>query len=300
MENKILSEQPDSHMPFQIEKFGYDPKSKDPSRSMGASLKRQDDLFKGIRKYVNMDMESDLRDFLYSPVGIATIAGIDYVGGAPISMLLFSILVSYDIEKWVNEGEPNWLYLICDLICVSTAGFASAEGSVLINAAKKIKFKTLPSFFKYVSENFKSIWQKFVLPISKSIESIIGKIKQTLTKSKPFLSKKISSLIPNILGNLSKLSGTIKNSLDVVIGKVGRKVVTTWGKYKTTNTAIKKLSDTETGKQLTKNILPYINPLLGSDKLDPFLIDLIKNPNSVNLNNYNLAPIFKDNSKDGF
>ena len=132
--------------------------------------------FKDVAKYVNVNLESDLRDFLYSPAGIATIVGVDYLGGEPISIALFAILVGYDIKKWADVGEPNWLFLIVDLICVVTAGFASAEGAILLKLAKNIKFKTLTGFFEYIFKNFKSIWTNFVSPLVKSIGSVIGKI----------------------------------------------------------------------------------------------------------------------------
>ena len=47
-------------------------------------------------------------------------------------------------------------------------------------------------------------------------------------------------------------------------------------------------------------MLPYINPLLGSDKIDPFIIDLIQNSNKIDLSKYNILPIFKNNSLDTF
>ena len=169
----FISEQPDSKMPFQIEKFGYNPSK---PNTMGPALKKQQEVFNDIAKYVNVNLESDLRDFLYSPAGIATIVGVDYLGGEPISMALFAILVGYDIKKWVDVGEPNWLFLILDLICVATAGFASAEGAILLKLAKNIKFKTLTGFFEYIFKNFKSIWTNFVSPLVKSIGSVIGKI----------------------------------------------------------------------------------------------------------------------------
>ena len=109
----FISEQPDSKMPFQIEKFGYNPSK---PNTMGPALKKQQEVFNDIAKYVNVNLESDLRDFLYSPAGIATIVGIDYLGGEPISIALFAILVGYDIKKWADVGEPNWLFLIVDLI----------------------------------------------------------------------------------------------------------------------------------------------------------------------------------------
>jgi hypothetical protein len=253
-----------------------------------------------LTKYVNSDLESDLRDFLYSPAGIATIAGIDYLGGAPLSMTLFAILVAYDVKKWIDMGEPNWLFLITDLICVATAGFANSVASPLIKAAKNIKFKSLTSFLKFVQKNFKSIWENFILPSLKSIGGIIKKVITLLTKSKPSLSKKLSSSISSIVDYLSKLNGIIEESLRKVIGDLGLVTGKTYAKYKIASTAASEVAKTETGKKILRKTIPVINPLLGSDKIDPFLMDLITSPRNIDVNNYRIHPSFADNSRDTF
>ena len=249
-----------------------------------------------VAKYVNVNLESDLRDFLYSPEGIATIAGIGYVGGEPISMLLFSILVAYDIKKWIDEGEPNWLFLITDLICVGTAGFASSVAGPLIKLGKNVKFNSLTSLFRYISKNFKSLWKNYVLPLSKSIGQVIGKITSSITNAKPLLSGKLSSSLSSIASYLSKLNGLIAESIEAVIGKAGLETGKTYAKYKIAS----KAGQTDVGKKVMKTSLPYINPLLGSDKIDPFLMDLITSPQSIDYKNYKINPIFADNSKDTF
>ena len=92
-------------------------------------------LLKNFLDYLNMDAEEDLRDFMYSPEGIATTILLnDTVYGTVVTEMMFVILLTYDIKKWVNEGEPNWLYLIADILCVSTAGFASSVGSGMIKS----------------------------------------------------------------------------------------------------------------------------------------------------------------------
>jgi hypothetical protein len=253
-----------------------------------------------VAKYVNVNLESDLRDFLYSPEGIATIAGIGYVGGEPISMLLFSILVAYDIKKWIDEGEPNWLFLITDLICVGTAGFASSVAGPLIKLGKNVKFNSLTSLFRYISKNFKSLWKNYVLPLSKSIGQVIGKITSSITNAKPLLSGKLSSSLSSIASYLSKLNGLIAESIEAVIGKAGLETGKTYAKYKIASKVASKAGQTEVGKKVMKTSLPYINPLLGSDKIDPFLMDLITSPQSIDYKNYRINPIFADNSKDTF
>jgi len=253
-----------------------------------------------VAKYVNVNLESDLRDFLYSPEGIATIAGIGYVGGEPISMLLFSILVAYDIKKWIDEGEPNWLFLITDLICVGTAGFASSVAGPLIKLGKNVKFNSLTSLFRYISKNFKSLWKNYVLPLSKSIGQVIGKITSSITNAKPLLSGKLSSSLSSVTSYLSKLNGLIAESIEAVIGKAGLETGKTYAKYKIASKVASKAGQTDVGKKVMKTLLPYINPLLGSDKIDPFLMDLITSPQSIDYKNYRINPIFADNSKDTF
>ena len=44
----FISEQPDSKMPFQIEKFGYNPSK---PNTMGPALKKQQEVFNDIAKY---------------------------------------------------------------------------------------------------------------------------------------------------------------------------------------------------------------------------------------------------------
>lgn len=295
--NLLFEQKPDQLMFGQPETFGYNPKK---PQTMDAALAKQQEFFKSIRKYVNVNLESDLRDFLYSPEGIATIAGISYMGGEPLSMLLFSILVAYDIEKWIEQGEPNWLFLITDLICVGTAGFASSAVGPLMKAAKNLKFKSLNSFFRFISKNFKSTWTNYVLPMTKSIEQVIKKITSVITKAKPSLPGKISSSISSIVSYLSKLGGLIAESVEAVVGKAGLETGKTYAKYKVASKVATKAGQTDIGKKVIKTSLPYINPLLGSDKIDPFLMDLITSPQSIDYKNYTINPIFADNSKDTF
>lgn len=293
----LFEQRPESSMIGQPEFFGW---RQDRPETWDSALEKQEKFFKEVRKYVNVHLESDLRDFLYSPAGIATIAGIDYLGGAPLSMTLFAILVAYDVKKWIDMGEPNWLFLITDLICVATAGFANSVAAPLINAAKNIKFKSLTSFLKFVQKNFKSIWENFILPSLKSIGGIIKKVITLLTKSKPSLSKKLSPSISSIINYLSKLNGIIEESLRKVIGDLGLVTGKTYAKYKIASTAASEVAKTETGKKILRKAIPFINPLLGSDKIDPFLMDLITSPGNIDVNNYRIHPSFADNSRDTF
>lgn len=301
----LLEQKPDEMMPGQIERFGY--KSDNPNLLSGA-LEKQSKYFNDVKKFVNTELEDSLRDFLYSPEGIATSIGINTLGGEPLVITLFSILVAYDIKKWIDEGEPNWLYLITDLICSITSGFAGTVAAPMINLSKSIKFKTLFDLFKWIEKTFPAIWTKFILPLTNSIGNIISKIISQLTKLKSSfnfgilisLPTKLKNVISSIISYTSKISNLIKETITKIIGKSGYETAVGYVKYKTRFKAAEELSKTKTGKKIIKKVLPYINPLLGSDKIDLFLLDLIKSPYTVDLSKYKIEPIFLDNSKDTF
>ena len=256
-----------------------------------------------ILKYVNLDAENDLRDFLYSPEGIATIIGLNITEvGVIVTELLFSILLVYDIKKWVNKGEPNWLYLITDILSIATAGFASSAGTAMINAGKTTAFKSISQFFVWVKKLYPTIWSKFIVPLGKSIGGIINKITKSLSNLK--INKIIPDVVIKYLGKtkeyLINLKLLIEKNIEKITGKKLSKAVKGYGEYKTKSELLKSAENTELGKKVIKKMLPYINPLLGSDKIDPFIIDLIQNSNKIDLSKYNILPIFKNNSLDTF
>ena len=264
-------------------------------------------LLKNFLDYLNMDAEEDLRDFMYSPEGIATtilLNGTEY--GTVVTEIMFVILLIYDIKKWVNEGEPNWLYLIADILCVSTAGFASSVGSGMIKSGKNIIFKSIGEFFIWVKKLYPQIWSKFILPLSKGIGGIITKITTSLSKiqggkvGKGLIPDKIVKFVSTAKEYLIKIKTAIEDGFKMVLGKTLTNTGVGYAKYKTRAEVLKSASQTKTGKKIIKNFLPYINPLLGSDKIDPFLLDLINNPEKIDLLRYNILPIFKDNSLDSF
>ena len=235
-----------------------------------------------ILKYVNLDAENDLRDFLYSPEGIATIIGLNITEvGVIVTELLFSILLVYDIKKWVNKGEPNWLYLITDILSIATAGFASSAGTAMINAGKTTAFKSISQFFVWVKKLYPTIWSKFIVPLGKSIGGIINKITKSLSNLK--INKIIPDVVIKYLGKtkeyLINLKLLIEKNIEKITGKKLSKAVKGYGEYKTKSELLKSAENTELGKKVIKKMLPYINPLLGSDKIDPFIIDLIQNSN---------------------
>lgn len=249
---------------------------------------------------VNIELETELRNFLYSPEGIAAVVGINYLGGEPIVSGLFAILVAYDIDKWIDAGEPNWLYLITDLICMGTFGFASSIAKPLIEAAKNLKFKSSFHLIKWISIKFPSIFNNYVLPTLSAIKSVIGKVVSSLDKFSKILPKTISKNISKIKSKLNDIFIDFDSTLSKILSKPGSEVAKTYARYKTTKSLAKAASETEKGQEIIQKSLPYINPLLGSDKIDPFLLDLVSNPKILKLKKYKIDPIFLDNSKDGF
>jgi hypothetical protein len=278
--------------------------------SQGLTPQQSSDTVKGyqnflsqILKYVNLDAENDLRDFLYSPEGIATIIGLNTTeAGVIVTQLLFSILLVYDIKKWVNQGEPNWLYLITDILSIATSGFASSVGTSMINAGKTTAFKSISQFFVWVKKLYPSIWSKFIVPLGKSIGGIINKITKSLSNLKT--NKIIPDVVIEYLGKtkeyLINLKLLIEKNIEKITGEKISKAVKGYGEYKTKSELLKSAENTELGKKVIKKMLPYINPLLGSDKIDPFIIDLIQNSNKIDLSGYKILPIFKNNSLDTF
>ena len=61
----------------------------------------------------------------------------------------------------------------------------------------------------------------------------------------------------------------------LVYDQSGHIIVAAKAKYKIASKVATKAGQTDIGKKVIKTSLPYINPLLGSDKIDPFLMDLI-------------------------
>jgi hypothetical protein len=208
----------------------------------------------------------------------------------------------YDIKKWVNQGEPNWLYLITDVLSIATAGFASSIGTTMIKSGKSVVFKNISHFFMWVKKLYPTIWSKFIIPLGKSIGGVIEKITLSLNKLK--INKSIPDVVVKYLGKTKEyligLKVLIEKNIQKIIGKSLTKSVSGYGEYKTKSEILKSIENTELGKKIIKKSLPYINPLLGSDKIDPFILDLIENPNKIDLSSYKILPIFKDNSLDSF
>lgn len=256
--------------------------------------------------------ENTLRDFMYSPAGIAVVIALDASEiGIIITEALFAILIAYDIKKWINEGEPNWLLLFTDILCFVTAGFASTTGSQLIKDASKLVFKKCKDFLKWVLQKYPSIAEQFFIPLIENLSSLASKIKNVFNNLPNLknifgdsIIKSLLSKISIVFSKISEFFSSLREALIEVFGYyVGKPLVkgaigyTEWsGKL----WGAEELSKTETGQSIIKSALPYINPILGSDKLDPFLVDLIYKSGNINVMDYPLLPIFLDNSKDGF
>jgi hypothetical protein len=130
----ILLEQPDSKMPGQIEKFGY--KQNNP-KTLAPALKLQEDFLNSIN-FENFDefMEA-YREALYSPEAIAistffTASGI----GAPAVITAWGALLAYDIYKWIDSGEPDYLNLFFDVLGVASSGVLSGVIATFLKSLK--------------------------------------------------------------------------------------------------------------------------------------------------------------------
>lgn len=202
-----------------------------------------------------------LRDFLYSAEGIATVVGIDAIGGEPISIVLFSILVFQDIITWIENGEPNWIELICDLICVFTGGIASPLVKTIskeTNVGLKMIFQKFPQLRNYMG--------KIIVPVIDRVVGLLSKINKFNFKKLDFLNR---FGLKTILDRVFKMNSKIQSKLESL-----KKIFTTYVKYKTYSFAFEKFMETKTGKDFTNFVMPKINPLLGCDKVPQFLVDL--------------------------
>ena len=117
---------------------------------------------------------------------------------------------------------------------------------------------------------------------------------------KGLIPDKIVKFVSTAKEYLTKVKTAIEDGFKMILGKTLSKTVGGYAKYKSRAEVLKAAEETKIGKKIVKKLLPYINPLLGSDKIDPFLLDLINNPEKIDLLRYKILPIFKDNSLDSF
>jgi hypothetical protein len=199
--NRIISEQPDSKMPYQIEKFGYNPSSKNPNQSFGGALKRQSEFFQ------TMDLNSNL-----GLLSIAT-AFVPVVG--PFLSLGISLA---DAAVYAKKGETNNAAFILALsalpyigpVVKKIPGISNLGPKGMTLLASKISkglglTKTETQIAKSLSQNSKLIQSQKnnilnVLKNKKIIKTKTPVTKRPLTKS----SVNPSSLIRTQKSNLFK------------------------------------------------------------------------------------------------
>jgi len=256
---------------------------------------KSSDITKGWTDSMDLSIDT-LRDMLYSPEGIATsvLTNLDPSGTSQVIVrCLFLILLIDDIIQWIEKGEPNWLYLICDTLCLFSGGFTnSLIPKTLISKSGSLGLsKTLSSIEKLYKPFFESVLTPFIKNFSYVINFIKSFVSKYFSKVQS-ISKKLKFNVGNKINILFSKLDDLWKELDLWL----KSFLTTYARYKSVEMSLDKFAETKTGKRTIRYILPTINPLLGSDKLDPFLIDLISDPNKTlkNLNNYNIDDYFKN------
>lgn len=192
--NRIISEQPDSKMPYQIEKFGYNPSSKDPNQSFGSALKRQSEFFQ------TMDLNSNL--------GLLSIA----TAFVPVIGPFLSLGISLaDAAVYAKKGETNNAAFILALSALPYIGPVVKKIPGISNLGPKgmtllaSKISKGIGLTKTESQIAKSLSQN-----SKLIQSEKNNILNVLKKNKIIKTK---PPIPKSTANQSSLIRTQKANL---------------------------------------------------------------------------------------
>ena len=211
---------------------------------------------------------NDFRNFLYSPEGIALTFLLDLSEiGVVAPVILFGILVLKDICDWIEFGEPNWIYLISDLICMSTAGFSSPIVGPLIKESKLTLKQIILKFPKLISK------------LQNSLEKILTLLQKVLTILKDFINKNFLNVkfMKEFLNKISLIETKIIQKMNLI-----KESIFVYAKYKTSSEIFTKFMDTKYGQDFSQFVIPIINPILGPDKIPQFLIDLAeKRPQEI-------------------
>jgi hypothetical protein len=149
-----LMEQPDSKMPFQIEKFGY--KQGDVS-TLGPALKRQEEHFREIN-----DLLSDPHKVLTAlSIGFTILGAIP----SPLSPILLGLGVAADVADaalYYKEGDPHMGTIMLALAVIPGGEFIKATKNTipigpfksLIKKAKEGISKLTPTEIKQLKKYF--------------------------------------------------------------------------------------------------------------------------------------------------
>lgn len=172
----VLEQKPDSMMPFQPEKYGYDPKKPETLKpALEAQSKSIKSLVEALKNTEYSDFIRILREVAYSPEGISTEIFLSAIGLPEPAILTYAILLIDDINSAYN-GNVNWFNIIFDSLALLTSGASSAVLNPLRNIVGK-NVKSLPLLLNTMKKT--NYWDKIkilLMSLLKGIVWLLGKI----------------------------------------------------------------------------------------------------------------------------
>jgi hypothetical protein len=175
----FISEQPDSKMPFQIEKFGYNPSK---PNTMGPALKKQQEVFNDMDNHTVMTILQ---------IGSAFIPFVGPFISAGIGL--------YDAKMYYDEGDTKTAGLVGLFACIpGIGGLASKLGLAKWTA------KALGELGKKISIGSK------LLPQEIQVANIIAKNKNLILseiKASPVIAKELAKKVATTVGKTAATVG---------------------------------------------------------------------------------------------
>jgi len=211
-----LYEQPDSKMPFQIEKFGY--KQGDPS-TLGPALEKQSEALKQLTSITFPQFMEGLREFLTSGTGFVVQLLLEaFVGiGQFINVGAWSVLTVYDINLGINQNKWNWFNIIIDIIGVVTTGLGAKVAKTALAPVARYAGQSIEVFAKSVIKYTPKVF-KYVLKIVKSIKSFITNMSKNIKTLMDYIGKKFKD--GAIYNGLSKMNISLSASVVPILTKI--------------------------------------------------------------------------------
>lgn len=197
----LISEQPDSKMPFQPEKFGYNPNK--PS-TLEPALQKQEDVFRSLS-------ELNTHDWLQL---IELTTGIFGVIPTPLSPFLLGISTLAgvsDAYTYYTEGD-KYMAMMTFVLSVIPGG----ELKNIIKNSKVLGKRTTKEFTSLISK------YKSGKKLLKSEADDLTKLGKEMAENAPQINKVISkNLAQTLLANLSKKSPKFLINLILILKKIG-------------------------------------------------------------------------------
>lgn len=195
---KVISEQPDSKMPFQIEKFGY--KQGDPS-TVKPALEKQSELVKNADPDIAVDMVSAALDGIPG-IGNLVSASIDIIHSLTyFGRMIMTIDLGYKIE--------NALLGIITLATVSAPVAGNLTNIVARQGIKNFLKRTPPEIAKMLGINVgmvlkKSAWKycivAFLIKVFRNqTASQLADVKEKIDNCGLNVKSEISSLLQELI-----------------------------------------------------------------------------------------------------